>query len=242
MPALSDKREQLLYGVIDDLAKRVINATVTPKVTHAHLLDLFVKPEDHDAVKKARKLFRHTAGGEFLVQTPFKLEGVGDFTLRIKSSEAKNKKPFMHPYYMGSELYATEEHEGYQAMMAWLKARYEVGRQWGMVRAVLQDLNAKCTTSAQMRFFWPGIATLAGKHPDLQDFADRLRDANTPSSIPKIHPTLREACKTTMQTLTMGALLSKDLKEREPEPVELEISQRPPIKRPWGGTGTMPFL
>jgi hypothetical protein len=233
MSALKDHVEHQLRGSIRVLLNRVLHYKKSP-LTHADLMEMFVDPDDVEAVKKAGKLFSHARGGGF--GHNFVEPGTDNSCrLWISSVDTKSKKAFMHPDYMGERFFGNRDGEAMQRLNEWITWRLDASRQFGRVAAVLNRLNEICDDATQVRFVFPTLVALAGSNEGLQDFADKIRDHKAPKRLPAIHPGLREWVASSEVTVTKALLLPNPASQprKSEEPVTLELSSYTLEKLPW---------
>ena len=118
-----------------------------------------------------------------------------------------------------------------------MKWRVKVGIDWCLVSAVFTELNRRCATPAQLRYFWPSIVGLLALCEDekVRAKAEKLRAYKPPSGIPFVEKPLVEACKTASTTVARGLLYP----EPEGTPpaltgkVRLTVEAITPPPRPW---------
>jgi hypothetical protein len=95
----------------------------------------------------------------------------------------------------------------------WAEHEVSTAQNYGLVTRVLEELNNRCTSAAQVRFFWPAIIQLldhveGDDQPALKAraLAAKLRMAKPPARLPSLPVGLREVLQQTGGYVTGGLL------------------------------------
>lgn len=103
---------------------------------------------------------------------------------------------------------------------AWVERRLELGKEWGRVKLVFEQLNMVSTTPQQIRYLWPGFTVIL-QQAGFDNMVETMGDYKEPrAGIPPIPPSLREMTRLAMQTVAGYQLLP----EEEPDLDMLEVS------------------
>lgn len=98
-----------------------------------------------------------------------------------------------------------------QKILSWVTSRVEVGKQFGIARAVFRELNEVCGSEQQLRFFFPSVLILADQlgahHEEYKTLADKLRPSKTPRILPPIPQWVREGIPIATTAITAASLM-----------------------------------
>jgi hypothetical protein len=206
-------------------------------LTHDDVKELLVRPEHYQAVEDARELFGNSSGeyAEVKVDDPF---AKGNSSLvQVQLRVSRDNPGFPFPTYVGREVYGDPEGPARKALATWVKWRAKVGRDWCLANNVFSELNRRCSTPAQVRYFWPSIVGLLALSDDekVRAKADKLRAYKAPSGIPPVEKAFVEACKSASAIIAKGLLYPEV--EGTPEamsgPVVLGLPSFVTPERPW---------
>jgi hypothetical protein len=239
MPAFNDKQTASVQSVISKLYSRAV-AHKACTLTHEDMKHLLVRPEHFKAVDEARELFGNSSGETVDIKAPDPHSKGGELVIGVELAVTRDEPGFPFPTYVGQQLFGDADSEARKKLDAWIKWRTRVGREWCLANAVFQELNRRCNTPAQMRYFWSsivGILTLCDDEK-VRAKADKLRAYKAPSGIPRVEKELAEACR------GASAIISKGLLYPEPEgtpvaergSVKLSMSSFATAPRPWDPT------
>lgn len=236
MPAFSEKQSASVRAVIARLYGRAI-AHKPCTLTHNDVKELLVRPEHYQAVVDARELFGNSSGeyARLKIDDPFVKGEEALVTLQLRVSRDNPGFPF--PRYVGQEVYGDPEGPARKALATWVKWRAKVGREWSLASHVFSELDRRCSTPAQVRYFWPSIVGLLALSDDenVRTKADKLRAYRAPSGIPHVEKPFVEACKSASAIIAKGLLYP----EVEGPPacqsgaVVLDLVHFTTMERPW---------
>jgi hypothetical protein len=234
MPAFSPRRT----GMVQENIKALFDRSLKFKrsgLSHQDLLELFVEPEHRKMVVEVVKICG--VGGDCHFSA--KVKGAA---LWINTTTTDDAPGFAAPEYMGKRIF--EKGEARERLLAWVNWRVTLGHDWGLVLATFNQLQEQCDTAQTLRFFWPPVVALLGMSEDLAGAADKIGNYKTPSNIPRLHPALLEACRSTAGTIARAMLLP-DPSKVTPEPdKEVSISCRDyelaPL--PWADALKVPMM
>jgi hypothetical protein len=217
--ALNRKTSEIVRHNINKLFRRVLWFK-NPELTNNDILHAFVSPELRDIALKAHQHFQ--------VWSPrFSYTAPCGLTVRVEVSEPN----FAYPKDIGRRTY---DNASSQRIAEWAQWRLDIGLQWGMVEAVFDELNDRCPSPREVRFFWQPIVLLLGDH----ELAEKLRSIKAPEVLPPLPRELIRACEDTATTIA-GACMLPD-RDKTPEwPVFLDKEWPHPntLQLPWNPHG-----
>jgi hypothetical protein len=166
--------------------------------TQAEIMELFVEPDDHNAVLTAGKLF----GGHSLPSTvlPIVHSTLTEKPVTFQVSLSAGRE-FGFPKYAGP-IVAGASRELRERFVAYCHSRIEIALAYGLVYRVFEALDQLCKTPSQVAFFWPSIRVIADALPGPREML-----AKKPKSLPIFPPALREACALADATIAMHQML-----------------------------------
>lgn len=196
-------------------------------LTHQDMLELFVKPEDHDFVLRVGKLYQvnNLPRG---VQFSF---GNANFELSMRG-----RYEFAIPLYARDGFATSEVTPAREALNRTLTERLELNRKYALVRATLERITAVCETPSQVSFLWPAINVIASRL-DPAPMHDKL--AVIPKTIPSVDPALRQAIKETAETVAIFQMLGDPPGANEQVSISMTNSYSVKFETPLGKVSCM---
>jgi len=204
-------------------------------LTHDEFLELFVAPEHRRGFMEVAQLVNndYTRSGRVMYDHP----DYGTVALGITLKEFDGIKPPFIPLGVLRVPVTTEVtgcNSAHTTICSWVKDRYELGFEFGMVKRVLEQLNKRLRTPEQVRYYLPAIRTLCKEqYPTLQDFANEIAEVKCarPSPIPV---ELRDACRVVAATITASSLIETQERIQKHYPVQLQFLYAPERPSPIG--------
>jgi hypothetical protein len=193
-------------------------------LTHDNVLDLFVPPEHHHALKGIREVghvYCYDAFSADWPATSTELTGITgghqDITLSIRFLGNDFPCAPLKPKLQSSDSALALA----SRLNAWLAERIRIGFEFGRVALVLSMLDEMCVNPRQLRFLWPTISSLV-TGDTLQALRVKLEAGGPPPAhIPPIRPLLRSAMEHTAGIVAGVALLSGAPPERRDATVDI---------------------
>ncbi|WP_020095725.1 hypothetical protein [Methylobacterium sp. 285MFTsu5.1] len=199
---------------------------------------LLVRPEHFQAVEDARELFGNSSGDTATLMVDDPAGKGAQVNVEVELAVSRENPGFPFPTYVGQEVYGDPEGEPRKKLASWVKWRVKVGRDWCFANQVFYELNRRCSTPAQVRYFWPSIVGLLALSEDdkVRGKADKLRAYKPPAGIPRVEKPLAEACRSASAIIAKG-LLYPETEERtsaaDAGAVRLSMAKFTTPERPW---------
>jgi hypothetical protein len=162
-----------------------------PQVTNNDLLLMFVKPEHRHTVTEIMEIARCPHVTSYF-EHPMREHGAG-ITFYQRDPEL-----FIIPKYAG-EFWTGERPELMDKIVEWVGQTKELGTQITLAKHAIEELNEKCKTPQQMRFFLDSFNVLTGMNLEFK----------VPRDIPSLHPELKRVLRE-VDVLVAKALLVKE--------------------------------
>jgi hypothetical protein len=171
------------------LARRLQTIIEEPQVTNNDLLLMFVKPEHRHTVTEIMEIARCDGASYF------------EHALREHGAEITfyhKPESFIIPKYAG-EFWTGERPELMDKIVEWVGQTKELGTQITLAKHAIEELNEKCKTPQQMRFFLDSFNVLTGMNLEFK----------VPRDIPSLHPELKRVLRE-VDVMVAKALLVKE--------------------------------
>lgn len=207
--------EEVVKGIIKKLFNRALQWHCQNDITRDELEEFLVPAQYRQLARDAVAILEHSPSRRFYIpsETGPEIQIVAEGL----NWEFPARKKHTHP-----------KCAAWGKLQDWTERRVELGKQWGLVREVFSELNERCTRKDYLRFYWPPIVTLLGNTKTAEALAE-WKPCSNPTPIPV---GLRLACKETMNTIAMAALLP-DHPPEEVGPIVLSATGLLKGEHPW---------
>jgi hypothetical protein len=207
-PAYKHRQWSAVEGAFHTLKDRVLRAECQPpEVTEDDVFQIIVPEGYRTLAREAHTVLK--VSGRSSVYTRTNVDGRRvDINFGFTGYSHQFKWVFPHS---DNELRSDiESNAPFMATVLknWASKRMALENKWHLHWRALSDLNDKCETPAQVRFFTPAIITfleMAGS----EDSAEKVRNFKVPRNLPSLSPAHREQLKLLTHD-TAKALLTPD--------------------------------
>lgn len=211
MPVFTDSQ----MNILNESIRRTLNEHLDHEecdVTVDDILNVFVKPEHHEACRLATDLFTYRMYGSNAfsfkhANTTSEGQLVFNLTLSYVYDKATNRNriPWVPPAYAGSADNWRTDTPSHEKLVWYLTRLHQLFRSYNNMALVLAVLNTRCTSAGQMAFVWPAITQLidrAEKRGEKVETLKKMVSRRNNAGCPIVTPAMREICKDS------GAMLS----------------------------------
>lgn len=195
-------------------------------LSHDEHLALFVAPELHAAYRTVASTAILTSAQTHKFK--FGNGNGGNIEIEISLHREGDRAPLVPRHReTGQGLAPTAPPALLERITSWVTERWELGKEFSLVGAVIDRLDAMCMRPEHVRFYFPSIVTLLELVAVPQELSERL---NTPMSkdAPALPPELRRALRTTAATVAGAALLTDVDDDPRYPPAEMEFPSYAP--------------
>lgn len=217
MSAISSYKQSMMRHSINLLFKKM-TSHIKYDVTHDEFIDAFIPPHLREMARSIPQhfdvRFRNTT-----VNIDIPVEGRG---ARIVL-DITDYKGALAPMIPRTCLVPPPDHPVMLKVTDYLMQYAEVSKQFSLAMRVLEELDKRLGSDAQMRFFWPAVLILLEQHDDaeMKATADKLRVSKPPRNSPYLPEWVRTACRDTSASIAAASMIP--LAEPEPLPVTIRI-------------------
>lgn len=219
MPALSFARQQAMDNALLHLQRRLLSH-LDYCVSTDQYVEMFI-PEPLRMMAIETPKYFHLPYRQTFINGKVKLHDypqLTDFT--ISAYDWKGQPAPLTPK---DYIQFDPSHPHAEGIMRYLESYAEICRQFGLAQRVLNELNDRVGSDAQMRFFWPAMLILLENSGDenMAKSADKLRAPKTPKTLPTLPGWLKAACGETAAVIAAASMIP--MKEDVPRPVTLSV-------------------
>ncbi len=230
MPAMHDDVYSKMVEVLDQ--KRDLMVRLIPfEMSHEECIHL-IAPSEHIPLLISAAKYADIKSSEhwMAVQIPAVIDGEASPTVQLLMRTHAEKEPPLRPRNPEWQV----GHSGHK-VIEWLTKRFEIGRRFGTAKFVLQQLNNRCDTGAQLRYMLPVVMHLCkpNVNPRMDRWAAKFAAYKPCRFTPAVSPELKKAIQDTSALLTSLALIGDDVPARIIGEVDI---------RPYVYGGMPPFL
>lgn len=184
------------------LAEHQIKLNPHPFLTHGELLHMIAPPEVCEVLTQARKLSsvsRYGVTSYVSVVLPRNLTPVM-FTMLDGDN---------HPFLPRKTTWQdnVESLENQKKISDWASETLEIRFKWGLVLKLIDVLNNKLTSPAQVRYVWPAVLGIMRTTTVFDDLLPQIEEFKRPHNMPPISPELRGVCQECAQIVATGLIL-----------------------------------
>lgn len=211
MNALGYSKASAIRNAIGTLFARAVSHHTIPDMNEIGFYRMLVRKKHLDKLEEVHRLVGSVQSHQSL---SVKVAIPGDaYTSAQLSVGFTNPLDRLLPKTCLSDgIHDENEPELYAKTVAWIDRRYNLGVEFGRLKAVFEQLNGELSSAQQLVFYFEGLTTLLEMSPDEahKDQAHRLREAKIPGKLPSIAPELRTAARDATKLVARCLLFPKD--------------------------------
>lgn len=198
-------------------------------LTHDECIHL-VAPHEHVPILIGAAQYADitTAQDWMAVTVPHIVDGEPDPRVMLKMCTHGDKEPPLRPRNPSwQHLLSTQKAS--DKVIQWVAKRLELGRRFGTVDYVLQQLNSICDNGTQLRYMFPPVLHLIrqGVNPRADRWAAKHAEYKPCRHTPAVSPQLKRAIQDASALLTSAVLMGSDVPALVPGEVEIDMWDMP---------------
>ena len=235
--AFSMKRTGQIRSVIHRLMQRIINAhrcDITPE----DLFELYVRHEDRGTLTRVFDLVQLDSSTSRIAHNV--AAGGGDVGVQIYIDFSKVQKKWLVPKYARNGMIKDANPEILAKVTKWIDKRVALGVECGLVGALFEELNWRCTAGA-MAFFMPSVSDfldmLAEDDKKAAAQREKIAVGGVPD-LPQLPLGMDEALDGISATVARARLMDRKSEDRPDSPVRISLSSGS-RETPWGTSLTV---